>query len=246
MFAKKKKEENTSVTPVNMSMTPSVGTEAAQPAAPAQAPAPQATPVVQTEQAPAAAPVQAAPTQPATPVEAQPVQAQPVQAQVAQPAAPVQAQAPVQTVPAPQENVPQNTQARATQYGNSGNIQYASGGGQAPSQRGDMDRNVDYSYTTKNTDKEGLTPKKVVGAIIIVLFLIWAFFLYSDYDSAKNGQTPKYCFFGESVEEYDIGKITVNRGLGYKVVRYETEDTSLLEFSALWQQNKRLEDISKQ
>ena len=206
MFAKKKKEENTSVTPVNMSMTPSVGTEPAQPAAPA--PAPQATPVAQPEQAPAAAPVQ--------------------------------------TVPVPQETVSQTTQARATQYGNSGNIQYASGGGQAPSQRGDMDRNVDYSYTTKNSDKEGLTPKKVVGAIIIVLFLIWAFFLYSDYDSAKNGQTPKYCFFGESVEEYDIGKITVNRGLGYKVVRYETEDTSLLEFSALWQQNKRLEDISKQ
>ena len=243
MFAKKKKEENTSVTPVNMSMTPSVGTEPAQPAAPA--PAPQATPVAQPEQAPAAAPVQTAPTQPAAPAQTQPVQAQPVEpAQPAQPAAP--AQTPVQTVPVPQETVSQTTQARATQYGNSGNIQYASGGGQAPSQRGDMDRNVDYSYTTKNSDKEGLTPKKVVGAIIIVLFLIWAFFLYSDYDSAKNGQTPKYCFFGESVEEYDIGKITVNRGLGYKVVRYETEDTSLLEFSALWQQNKRLEDISKQ
>ena len=268
MFGKKKetKNENASVTPMNMSTTPSVNTtpEVA-PAAPA-APVPEAAPV-------AATPVATPEAQPA-PEQAQAVQTAEVAAQPASeqaPAAPATETAPVQTVavppevtPAPAQGVavppevnqaPQGERAtpfgmsqgdRATAYGNSANSQ--GNYGTAVTTLGSINTNVDYSYSSgnENSSKEGLTPKKVAGAIIIILFIVWAFFLYSDYDSAKNGKKPKYCFFGETKEEHDIGTITINSGLGYKVVRYETEDTNLLEFSALWQKNKKLEDISKQ
>ena len=258
MFGKKKetKNENASVTPMNMSTTPSVD-QSANNAAPAAA-QPQAAPVEQT--APAAAQsTPEAPAQNSQPVQtpAAPAPEAPAQTVAVPPeVTPAAAPAPAQTVAVPPEvnQAPQGERAtpfgmsqgeRATAYGNGAN---QGNYGTAVTTLGNINNNVDYSYSSANesNNKEGLTPKKVAGAIMIILFMVWAYFLYSDYDSAKNGQKPKYCFFGETVEEHDIGTITINSGLGYKVVRYETEDTNLLEFSALWQKNKRLEDISKQ
>ena len=236
MFGKKKSNniDTSSVAPVNMSTTPSVATN------------PVETNVPQT----VAVNVPAEQTQ--TPVVNQAVQSVPAsnnQVPV-QGTAVTQAQGTPAVVLPPERNEGNRATQyggitqRATAYGNSAN-QSSGNYGTAVTTLGNIG-NVDFSYNTGDTEKEGITPKKVVGAIMIIMFLVWAFFLYSDYDSAKNNKKPKYCFFGETVEEYDIGKITVNKGLGYKVVRYETEDTNLLEFSALWQKNKKLEDIGRQ
>ena len=86
---------------------------------------------------------------------------------------------------------------------------------------------------------------RVLEVLIILLFLVWAFMLYHDYDNVKASKKPDFCFFGEDEEKLDLGTITTYKCIGYKVVKYKTEDASMTEFSALWQGNRKLEDINK-
>ena len=100
-------------------------------------------------------------------------------------------------------------------------------------------------------DNEGKKEKKsnvvtiIFGVLMVVLFGGWAFMLLTDYNNVKQGNDPSFCFFGKTEEKEPLGTITTHKCLGYKVVSYKKEDSSLTEFNPLWQKNKKLEDINK-
>jgi hypothetical protein len=85
----------------------------------------------------------------------------------------------------------------------------------------------------------------IIGIILVAMFAAWAFMLLSDYNNVKQSIEPKYCFFGKKEEKESLGKITTYMCLGYKVVFYQKEDSTLTEFNPLWEKNKKLEDINR-
>ena len=85
----------------------------------------------------------------------------------------------------------------------------------------------------------------IISVLMLILFGLWAFMLFNDYNNIKAGDEPKYCFFGKTEEKETEGTIITYRCLGYKVVYYQKEDSTLTEFVPLWQKNKKLEDINR-
>jgi hypothetical protein len=98
---------------------------------------------------------------------------------------------------------------------------------------------------TSVLDKKSSPVRLIVMGVIIVLFIIWAFLVYSDYGAVKNGAEPKFCLFGKNETEEKQGTIKTCTGLGYKVVQYRIADAKMTEFIPIWQKNKTLEDIHK-
>ena len=86
---------------------------------------------------------------------------------------------------------------------------------------------------------------RIFEIIIIILFAIWAYILYCDYDNVKQSKKPKYCFFGNKLEKEKLGTIETYTCLGYKVVTYKTKDAKMTEFVPIWQSNRDLKDINK-
>jgi hypothetical protein len=88
---------------------------------------------------------------------------------------------------------------------------------------------------------------KVLLVIILILFGIWAFIVYTDYSRVREQKDPKYCFWKEETKEFENGTIESCKGLGYKVVNYEklsdNGSEKVYEFIPIWVKTKTLDEI---
>ena len=110
-------------------------------------------------------------------------------------------------------------------------------------EKGTNPHHVDTSSLDK---KKGSVLANIMKILFILLFVGWAYIVYSDYSLVKTGDKPKYCFFDKKVYEYPDGSIKSCTGLGYKVVNYEkdgTEKIRVSEFVPIWIKTKSLDEL---
>jgi hypothetical protein len=109
---------------------------------------------------------------------------------------------------------------------------------------GQESRHVDTSTLDEHAKKS--SPVKIILFVIfLVLFVSWAFLVYSDYGRVKSSQEPSYCVFGTKVDDSKEGTITECYGLGYKVINYKTLDIKMTEFVPIWEKTKTLAELEE-
>lgn len=93
----------------------------------------------------------------------------------------------------------------------------------------------DFADLKSDVKKEQV--KKILGIGLWAILFIWMAFCVTDFILVKTNNKPIFCAF-DKVKEYDDGKVTTCYGLGYKVLDYDRQKFSALDFAPLWRKVK--------
>ena len=108
---------------------------------------------------------------------------------------------------------------------------------------------VETGSTPRHVDTSTLDPKKksplgkIIFVILLLLFGVWAYLVYTDHELVSRGDNPKYCFWPQEIKKYENGTIEECYGILYKVIKYRKEGERLDELVPIWVKTKSLDDI---
>lgn len=81
---------------------------------------------------------------------------------------------------------------------------------------------------------------RIVNVVLWIVLFAWMFIVVIDFIHVRNEEEPQFCW-GEKVNKYDDGKVTIKTGLGYKVIIYKRESLNAIEFGPFWIDDKTAE-----